>query len=226
MKSILSRILAALVATAAASAIEVRFLAWDEAIAARQVAVADGERVTAIENLHPLQRTEAIGTTAADGMVTVRALDKKSADGKPVDLAVKLGPGMSKPLVLLLPDPKAPTGLRGFAIGDDSASFPWGSFRVLNATGKVLHMALGPERKTLPANWQPVDLKPGGDKPLPVAVISPATPKAPLYTGVWKPEPDIRRLVIVVPGTDIRLGPLALKVIPEDRRTLAAVAGQ
>ncbi|QJE98801.1 hypothetical protein [Luteolibacter luteus] len=224
MKSIVSCILAAFVATSASAlAVDVRFLAWDEAIAARQVAVADGEKVTDIKNLHPLQRTEAIGTTAAEGNIAVRALDKKSPEGKPLDLAVKIG-GMTKPLILLLPDAKAPTGLRGYAIEDDSSSFAWGSFRVLNATGKVLNMALGSERKQLPATWQPVDMKPGGDKPVSVVVLSPDAPKAPLYSGVWKPEPDVRRLVIVVPGTDVRLGPLALKVIPEDRRTDVAAS--
>jgi hypothetical protein len=95
---------------------------------------------------------------------------------------------------------------------------------VLNATGKVLNMALGNERKQLPAGWQPVDLKPGGDKPVPVVLVSPEAPKAPLYSCVGKPEPDVRRLVIVVPGTDVRLGPIALKVIPEDRRTLTTVS--
>lgn len=225
MKSIVSCIFAALVASSASAlAVDVRFLAWDEAIAARQVAVADGEKTTEIKNLHPLQRTEAIGTTASEGIVTVRALDKKSPEGKPLDVAVKLGGSMTKPLIILLPDAKAATGLRGFAIEDDSSSFAWGSFRVLNATGKVLNMALGNERKQLPAGWQPVDLKPGGDKPVPVVLVSPEAPKAPLYSGVWKPEPDVRRLVIVVPGTDVRLGPIALKVIPEDRRTLTTVS--
>lgn len=224
MKSIVSCIFAALVASSSSAlAVDVRFLAWDEVIAARQIAVADGEKVSEIKNLHPLQRTDVIGTSASEGIVTVRALDKKSPEGKPLELAVKLGGGMTKPLILLLPDAKAPTGLRGFALEDDSSSFAWGSFRVLNATGKVLNMALGNERKQLPAGWQPVDLKPGGDKPVPVVLISPESPKTPLYSSVWKPEPDVRRLVIVVPGTDVRLGPLALKVIPEDRRALAAV---
>jgi hypothetical protein len=109
MKSIVSCIFAALVASSASAlAVDVRFLAWDEAIAARQVAVADGEKTTEIKNLHPLQRTEAIGTTASEGIVTVRALDKKSPEGKPLDVAVKLGGSMTKPLIILLPDAKAP----------------------------------------------------------------------------------------------------------------------
>ncbi len=225
MKSIASCLCAFLVAAGpAAFALDVRFLAWDEEIAARQVAVADGEKVTEIKDLHPLQRTEEIGTTAGEGIVTVRALDRKTPEGKALELPVKLGGGMSKPLILLLPDAKAPTGLRGFAIEDDSASFPWGSFRVLNATGKALAMGLGNQRAKLPAGWQPVVVKPAGEKAQPVWFAAMDNLQKPLYSGVWKPDADIRRLVIVVPGTDVRLGPLALKVIPEDRKALAAVA--
>ena len=204
-------------------AVDVRFLAWDQDIAARQVAVADGEKQTEIKNLHPLQRTEAIKTTAAEGIVSVRSLDKKSPEGKALELQVKIGGNMSTPLILLLPDSKAPTGLRGFAIEDDSTSFPWGSFRVLNATGKAMQMGFGAQRKQLPAGWQPVDVKPEGNKAAPVWFAAPGNPKTPLYSAVWKPDPDIRRLVIVVPGTEARLGPLALKVIPEDRKSLASV---
>ena len=204
-------------------AVDVRFLAWDQDIAARQVAVADGEKQTEIKDLHPLQRTEAIGTPAAEGIVTVRSLDKKSPEGKPLALQVKIGTSMSKPLILLLPDPKAPTGLRGFAIEDDSTSFPWGSFRVLNATGKTMYMGFGTQRKQLPAGWQPVDVKPAAIQPAPVWFAATNSPQNPLYSSVWTPDADIRRLVIVVPGTEARLGPLALKVIPEDRKSLASV---
>lgn len=221
MKSIVTLCATLLVSSYVASAVDVRFLAWDEAVAARNVAVSADGKTTEIKNLHPLQRTEAIATSTAEGSVTVRSLDKKTEDGKPLDLAVKVDTTMTKPLILLLPDEKAPSGLRGFAIEDDSTSFTWGTFRILNATGKVLNMALGSERKQLPAGWLPVDLKPGGDKPIPVWLATADAPKNPLYTSVWKPEADVRRLVIVVPGSDPRLGPISLKVIPEDRRTLA-----
>ena len=94
-----------------------------------------------------------------------------------------------------------------------------------DAPGKTLAMGLGTQRAQLPAGWQPVVVKPVGDKAQPVWLAMPDNVKKPLYSGVWKPDPDIRRLVIVVPGTDSRLGPLALKVIPEDRKSLAAAGG-
>ena len=76
-------------------AVEVRFLAWDEAIAARDVAVAEGGKESKIENLHPLQRTGPLSTSLPEGTITVRALDKKGPDGKPLDLPVKVGTAMS-----------------------------------------------------------------------------------------------------------------------------------
>jgi hypothetical protein len=209
-------------ASPVANALEVRFLAWDEPVAARQIAVTGSQSESAVKGLHPLQRTNAVGATLTEGNLTLRALDRKTPEGKPVDFTVKVGDAMTQPLVLLLPDAKAPSGLRGFALEDNSTSFPWGTFRILNASGKPLEVVLGTIHKQLPPAWQPVDLRPGGDKALPVSVASTDAPRKPLYTGVWKPENDVRRLVFVVPGTDVRLGPIALKVIPEDREALAA----
>ena len=208
----------------AALALEVRFLAWDEQVAARPIAVPGGQGESAIKGLHPLQRSEGLEVIPAAGAIMLRALDRQDAAGKPVDFAVKMPGDLTRPLVLLLPDSKAAGGLRGHAIEDDSDSFSWGTFRFINATGKSLEVTFGTTRKPLPPGWQPVDLRPGGESALPVSLSATESPKTPLYTGVWKPENEVRRLVFVVPGTEPRLGPLALKVILEDRRALAAAA--
>jgi len=198
---------------------ELSFLAWDETIAAGRFAVLEGADTKEIKNLHPLQRSAAVSASPAEGTIRLRALDKKSAEGKPIDFAVKIDAAITHPLVLLLPDAKAPAGVTGLVIEDNTTSFPWGSFRLLNATGKSMAFGLGTERKMLPAGWKPVDVKPSGSQPLPVWFALPVEPVKPLYTAVWPVDPNTRRLVILVPSTEARLGPLALKVIPEDRRT-------
>lgn len=200
-------------------AIPVRFLAWDPAVAGRKVSLVTGDTsAVPIENLHPLQRTRSLNATPGDdGGMKLRTLDKTDADGKPAELVVKIQSTFTKPLVLLLPDDKAPSGLRGFVIEDSEGNFAWGSFRILNATGKGLAIALGSEKKLLPASWTPIDLKPSGDKAVPVIVVAQSDSKTALFSGVWKPDADLRRLVIILPSTDVRNGPLALKVIPEDR---------
>lgn len=226
MKSLLLPVVGLLLAASSVHAIPFRFLAWDDEVAARKLAVVKGGDTAAIEQLHPLQRTPSVNATPTDsGQLVLRALDRKNAEGKDIDFDVKVAGGLKNPLVLLLPDPKAPSGLRGFALEDSNDAFPWGAFRVLNATGKPLAIALGNIRKNLPAGWVPVDLKPDGQKPVPVVVVDPKDAKKALYSAVWPVNADLRRLVIVVPGTDPRLGPLALKVIPEDRRDLAVAAG-
>ena len=42
----------------------------------------------------------------------------------------------------------------------------------------------------------------------------------PLYSAVWEYDTGIRILCFIVPGTDPRLGPVNMKAIPEDKRTL------
>ncbi len=215
-------ILCGLLATA--SAAEVRFLAWDEEIATRELAVLADAGTKPVARLHPLQRTDAIEVAPANGVIRLRALDRKIAGGKPLDFPVTLEAGMTHPLVLLLPDPKAPSGLRGLAIEDSATVFPWGTFRLLNATGKSLACAIGKDKRMLPAGWKPIDVPAAGDSPLPVWFALPVEPVKPLYTAVWKPDENLRRLVILAPGNDPRLGPLAVKVILEDRRGLPLAA--
>jgi hypothetical protein len=48
--------------------------------------------------------------------------------------------------------------------------------------------------------------------------------KAILYSAVWEYDPEVRNLIIVVPGTDVQTGTVNLKIIPEDRRALPPAA--
>lgn len=218
--------LLALVLSPAAKAMEFRFLAWDEQVAARPLAVLGGANKdgVAIKNLHPLKRSPAVDAKLNEASLLVRVLDKKDASGNPIDFSVKVAGEVTHPLVLLLPDPKALSGLRGYVLEDDVANFPWGTYRMLNGTGKELAMRLGSLAKPLTADWKPLDLMPGGNKPLPVEIAmrdaAAADAMKTVYSAIWKPDPDVRNLVFVVPGTEPRLGPLAIKVIPENRKIL------
>lgn len=230
MKHLSPRLIVALLACllpTAARALEFRFLAWDEKVAARPLAVLgsgdEGKGETTIKDLHPLKRSPAVDAKLKEANLLLRVLDKKDAEGKPVDFSVQVAANLTRPLVLLLPDAKAASGLRGFVLEDDVANFPWGSFRFLNGTGKDLGVALGSMSKPLAAGWIPLDFLPGGDKPLPVEIAikdkNLPAPK-PAYSAVWKADPNVRRLVFLIPGTEPRLGPLAIKIIPEDRKAL------
>ncbi|MES2439061.1 MAG: hypothetical protein V4584_08335 [Verrucomicrobiota bacterium] len=203
---------------------EVKFLAWDEQIATRKLGTVGGE----ITGLHPLQRTPNYKVNVENGVFPVQAIDKKNDKGEPAVLSIKVPAGTIKPLVILLPKPDAPSGLASLVIEDDESSLKWGSIRAFNSTSGALAMAIGNDAKSLPAGWKPIDFQPDPEKTVSLQIGLPAELRKPLetrqllFSTVWTPDSETRSLAIIVPGTDVRLGPLAIKVITEDRRTVAA----
>ena len=204
----------------------IRFLPWDHTVAARKIAFQHGEEVENL-TLHPDQRSIPIKSTAGEEIFQLVALDLTSPDGKPASLAVKIPAGIQAPLVLILPDAKHPTGLRSFVIEDASANFAWGTMRFVNSTGKALLVRHDKTIKELPDTWTPVDIAPGGDaRNAGVQVAARDDTKTILYSAVWRHDPNIRKLIFVVPGADVRTGVVAFKIVPEDRRVLAAPAAE
>ncbi|WP_193211389.1 hypothetical protein [Luteolibacter marinus] len=205
---------------------EVRFLAWNDEIAERKLSTSG--KNDEIEGLHPLERTRDYKVEVEEGAFKLMALDKAAGEEGVPALTVKLKEGMLHPLVLLLPNPGASTGLSAMVIEDDASSFKWGSVRAFNATPRNLALSIGDTGKLLPKGWKPVDYQPAPDKTLPVTILLPeelkkaASKRSLLFSTVWTGESDVRALTIIVPGTDPRLGPVAVKVITEDRRVLAA----
>ena len=214
-----------LLAGQAIHAASIRFLAWDDAIAARKIGFSNGTDVTELQGLHPHKRTKTMVWTAGETPPALVALDRESPDGKPVIAPIKLAAGMTSPLVLILPDAAAASGLRCFAIEDSSRNFSWGTMRFINATGRDLLVKEEKLIKALPKTWKAVDLTPaGGKRNIGVQMASPEDLNSILYSAVWEHDPDIRKLIIVVPGADAGTGAVDLKIIPEDRRAIAANA--
>ena len=192
-------------------------------MATRKLGLKSGETVVEVKDLHPLKRSKAINATGQAPMLV--ALDKKDAQGKPVAVEIKVPGDLKAPLVLIIPDPKHPTGVRPHVIDDNTANFKWGTVRVLNATGKVALMKVDTKVAELPSNWSPVDIDPGGAaRNVSVQAALKDKPADVLYSAVWEHSPDIRELVIVVPGTNVRTGALDFKVIPENRKIAEAEA--
>lgn len=203
----------------------IRFLPWDDAMSTRKVGLQSTQGVTEIKDLHPDKRTAPIDGTAGETPLQLVALDRTSPDGKLVTVELKSIVGMQAPLVLILPDPKHPTGLRPFVIDDNTSNFSWGTIRFINATGKALLIRQDQAVKALPETWTPVDVNPGGEaRNMSVQLAARDDLKSILYSAVWEHSPDVRKLVFVLPGADVRTGAVDFKVIPEDRRILAAAA--
>ncbi|NQW99086.1 hypothetical protein HQ447_00400 [bacterium] len=206
-------------------AMPIRFLAWDDDIAARKIGFSNGTEVAEVQDLHPQKRSKTISWTNSGVPPVLVALDRKSPEGKPVTAPIKLTPDLKSPLVVLLPDPTHPSGLRGFVIEDSAGNFAWGTFRFINATGKELLVRNDKVTKSLPETWKAVDLDPGGEaRNMGVQMASRKNLNEILYSAVWEYDPNFRKLIIIVPGTDAQSGPIILKVIPEDRRAVVAPA--
>jgi len=203
----------------------IKFLPWDDTIAARKIAFSDGKEVVELQELHPHKRSKPVNWTSGEVPPVLVALDRTGADGKPVTVPIKITADLKSPLVLILPDPKQPSGLRSFVFEDSAGSFSWGTFRFINATGKELLVRNDKVTKSLPDTWMAVDLNPGGSaRNMGIQLAARDNLTAILYSAVWEYEPDVRKLIIIVPGTDAQSGVVNLKIIPEDRRSVAAVA--
>ncbi len=205
-------------------AIAIRFLPWDDSIAARKIGFSDGKDVAELQDLHPDKRSRPVIWPGGEIPPALVALDRTSPDGKPVSVALRFAPDIKSPLVLILPDPGAPSGLRSFVIEDSPGSFGWGTLRFINATGKELLIRKDNEIKALPQNWRAVDLNPGGSKRnIAIQMASKADLNTVLYSSVWEHDPNIRKLIIVIPGTEAGNPAVDLKIIMEDRRAAAPV---
>jgi hypothetical protein len=204
----------------ASAATSARVLAWDSEVAARKLALASGGTAAEIVHMHPEKRSPVI-RLKGEGPVMLRTLDKNNAEGKPLERACAIPEGMNRPLLVLMPDKEDPTGLRVVVFNDDPAGFAWGSYRFLNATPKELVVQLEKKAVKVPTGWKAVDLDLGGEtRGVGARVALTESIEKPLYSAVWEYNPGIRILCFIVPSTDPRLGPVTMKAIPEDKRTV------
>lgn len=206
------------------SAIPAKVLAWDMAIAERSLGIGNATNSTKIMAMHPTQRTAAYEVTTGDAPSGIVSLDKKGPDGKPFVTPIKIPAGTKNPLLVLLPDEKAPTGIRVFVLEDDTSGFTWGSTRFINALPKEVIFVQEKKGTALPPSWTPVQITPTGEnRHIGVKMFFRDQPEQPIYSAVWEFDNDVRKLVFLVPSQDERLGTVATKVIVEDRRVIKAI---
>jgi hypothetical protein len=204
-------------------AIPIQVLAWDSDVAAMRLAFGDANGSTVIEEMHPSKRTRTYQVSGGEKPLVIEALDRKTPDGKPCTSAVKIPEGVTQPLLVVLPDAKATTGVRLLVLEDNTTKFAWGNTRFINATGLPLVFVCEKKIVTLPASCTPVQFDTGGaTRNLEVQFFFHDQPARPFYSAIWEHNTDQRMLVFVVPGDDPRLGPVAMKAITEDRRQIAA----
>ncbi len=198
-----------------------RFLPWDLELASRKIGFSSSKGTLELQDLHPHKRSKPYSGSAEGVPVQLVALDRKDPEGNPTQTEIKVPPGFVSPLVLIIPDEKNPTGMRTFVVDDNLSKFLWGSFRFINACGKPLLISQDKKITPLPASWTPVDLSPGGDsRNIGVQLVAQDDVKRIRYSAFWEYDPDIRKLVFIVPDLEGTAGAIACKIIPENRRTL------
>lgn len=204
---------------------EVRFLAWDDAMAERPIALISGGRHQPIEGFHPLQRSSALTVHPAgeEGVPPylveggeARWMAEREGPGYS-GLPLVIPPAVRNPLVILIPAREGGLGLRTLVLEDDVRNFSWGSFRILNTTASPLVLLTRGHRRELPSDWTPVDLSLNGDnnEPVVIGIEDPQQGLTLVYSSIWMPDSESRRLVLILPSEDARLGYLHLKIIPE-----------
>lgn len=213
-----------LAVTPSLNAYPLRVLPWDDSIAARKLAISHSKGTDELTHLDSFKRSKMFQVTPSEGTSAfIECLDRKTADGKPLTSPIKIAEGIEKPLLILLPDAAAPSGLRLMALEDNLAGFNWGSIRLVNATGKKLVFKCEKNLVPIPANWTPVQVSPGGaDRNIQVQVYLQDPPHQLVYSAVWEQRGFYRNLVFIMPGQDARLGSVECKFVNEDRRVLAA----
>lgn len=218
----LLRAVAALATASSLSAYPLRVLAWDERVAARKLAISVSKGTEELTGLHPFQRSKVFEVASGEEQpAAILALDKEDAEGKPVPTEIRIPKEIKTPLLILLPDAKAASGLRLLVLEDALEVFNWGCIRLVNATGKRLVFKWEEKLMGIPAEWTPTQVKPGGaDRNMQVQLFLRDQPNPPLYSAVWEQRDFYRTLVFIVPGEDPRLGPVTFKFLTEDRRVV------
>lgn len=201
-------------------AIPLRILAWDDGIAARNLEIVCTKGTFKLEGLHPLQRSRIFDVSVqADAPALIFAKDRLGPEGKPAQLVVKIPAGIKNPLMLLLPDEKAASGLRQLVIEDSTSDFNWGTIRLVNTSGKPMVFGWDKKRVMVPDGWEPVNVAPGGKARNMGAVLYLAdNPEKPIYSAIWEHRDLLRQLVFIVPSEDLSRGAVDFKFIIEDQQ--------
>ena len=183
------------------------------------IGVRDSKGVTTLENLTSKKRSKTYTFEPGEAPLALVALDRERPNGSPSSVEIVLAANLKSPLVLILPDPEDPAGMRAIAMEDGVDGFPWGSLRFLNTTAEPLVIRCDKETKTIPAKSEALDLAPGGEaRNIGVQLLSEADSDVILYSAVWEHDPSLRKLVLITASPDPEVKEPVLEIIPQDKR--------
>lgn len=195
-----------------------QFLAWDNEVAARKLALGKGDKSEEVPYMHPSARTTAIAIPEETAGLRLVAPDRVGEDGKPLSIPLNIPAGTKNPLAILMPDKGSPFGIKVVIVEDSKSDFEWGTIRLFNITNRKLAFGLEKKGVKLSPGWKPVDVEPGGkSRNLEAFLFLEENLEKPFYTAVWEHRSDMRQLVFLVPSSNASLGPVECKFVNEVR---------
>lgn len=207
--------------SAALIAKPVRFVPMNQEIAALNLSVRDSKGTQPIKDLNPGKRSSSYDCVTDEPPLVLVLVNDQDPEAKPESVAIPLTAEMKSPLVVILPDPDHPSGLRTVAVDEGKGGFPWGALRFLNTTDLSLMLRYGTDEvKPLAAANSTLDVASAGDaRNVGIQLFKEENENEILYSAVWQHDPNIRKLVVLVAGADPTTRPLELVIIPEDQRS-------
>lgn len=197
----------------------IRFLPLNKELADRKIGLQAGKSTTTLEDLNVSKRSKAYTAKFGKDPVSLVALDRERPNGKPVGVEIILPEDVKSPLVLILANADEPSGLRALVVEDDSSAFAWGSLRFINTTEKPYMVRCEKETQAIPEGLKPFDVVLGGEaRNIGIQLFSEDQPETILYSAVWEHDPNIRKLVFIMPAASPDQQELKVAIIPQDQR--------
>jgi len=195
--------------------VSVQFLAWEHADTKLSLTLwgaSAGKHL--VGGLDCFDMTAAMNYRGPASMVFT---SKGGAPDEKNSFVLKVNLEWKKILVLVGKDQSHPSGLRLMALDSSTSSFPWGSYRMINTTGKSLKMRLDKKLVALPKTRKSITVQLSRNDGMIKMIATLASSTTPFFGCVSEHRHDTRKILIFSRQTDKRLGPLALRIIPERR---------
>jgi hypothetical protein len=204
----------------------IKFLAWDEQVASRKLAVAYGNKSVEIGYMHPSTRSQAVNVPSNSEGLRIEVRDRPPVEGVFVSVPLMIPEGIKNPLAILFPNKSSASGLGLFIIEDDLEALGWGQISLINATSNPLIFSYDDDRVGLKPGRTPVLVEPASESGyMQVKISSVANPDKALYSAVWNYNDGVRKLVFIMPGKDRSRGAVDFKFILEKRAVVEAMQG-
>jgi hypothetical protein len=201
------------------SALELRLVPLNQEVASRMISLRDRKEDLTIKRLEAMRRSDRISCSVGEQPLQIITLDREDPSGKPETVPILLPEGLRSPLILLLPDPDHPTGLRPITIDESEEGFQWGGLLFYNITKTPYTIKIDTETKLLPEDVSPIIIHPGGlARNIGVQIYQETKRDDILFSGVWEHDPNFRKIIVLVPPKNEKHSNFDLVIIPQDRR--------